>query len=131
MKFEFDHDGSINDVKIKETIRFRRADGTVFDGENALLLNGAVNILGNSFDPEGVAVGKDAIYVADEYGPSVYEFDMKGIFRRAFTTPANVLPKILGGALDFVNDRPTLKVYCDVPYDFFFRCCRLKTIFAC
>lgn len=31
--------------------------------------------------------------VADEYGPSIYEFDATGKQVRAFTTPANLIPK--------------------------------------
>jgi hypothetical protein len=110
LAIHFHHDGSIDTAKILETIRFKRADGTPFDGENPLLLNGNVGVLGQSFDPEGFVVGRDgSFFVADEYGPSVYEFDKHGVFVRAFATPANVLPKAAGGVLDFFNDRPTLK----------------------
>jgi hypothetical protein len=40
-------------------------------------------------DPEGVRVGRDgAVFIADEYGPVVYEFDATGKRRRSLPIPA-------------------------------------------
>ena len=58
------------------TILFTDANGQPFNGLNPTLLSGSPATLGNSFDPEGLAVGRNGhFYVADEYGPSLYEFD--------------------------------------------------------
>jgi hypothetical protein len=41
-------------------------------------------------DPEGVRVGRDgAIYVSDEFGPVIYEFDARGKRRRSLPVPAH------------------------------------------
>ena len=42
--------------------------------------------------------------VADEYGPSVYEFGRNGKLLRVFETPANLVPKV-GAVVDYVADR--------------------------
>jgi hypothetical protein len=44
-------------------------------------------------DPEGVRVGRDgAIYVSDEYGPVIYEFDAEGKRLRSIPVPAHFRP---------------------------------------
>jgi hypothetical protein len=43
--------------------------------------------------------------VADEYGPSVYEFDRLGRFVHAFEVPANLIPKPGGINIDYVSGR--------------------------
>ena len=49
--------------------------------------------------PEGLAVGNGGhFYVADEYGPSLYEFTSSGHFIRAFAVPANLTPVTGTGA---------------------------------
>src|SRR5262249_7865706 len=83
---------------------------------NPLLLNGDKSVLGRSFDPEGITFGPDGqLFISDEYGPSVYEFALVDVapeqtearFVRAFTIPANLIPKA-GTTLDFVDGRPTI-----------------------
>ena len=51
-------------------------DPVALNGLNPLLLNGNAAALGRSFDPEGLVVDPRTghFIVADEYGPSVYEF---------------------------------------------------------
>jgi hypothetical protein len=101
--------GAIATPVIDRTILFRGEDGALFNGLNPQLLNSDVGTLGMSFDPEGLAVGKGGhFYVADEYGPSVYEFTSSGQFIRAFATPANLVPHTNTNALDYVNGRPTV-----------------------
>jgi hypothetical protein len=109
--------GEISHFRLQETIKFKTADGlSSFNGQNPFLLNGDTSILGLSFDPEGFTIGSNgAIYVADEYGPSVYEFarvelsdgTVEARFVRAFTPPANLLP-YAGLLLNFLDGRGVL-----------------------
>lgn len=109
--------GEISHFRLQETIKFKTTDGTQsFNGLNPLLLNGTVEVLGLSFDPEGLTIGpNDQVFVSDEYGPSVYEFELielpdgtrEARFVRAFTPPTNLLP-FAGTLLDFVNGRGIL-----------------------
>ena len=101
--------GAIGGFTLKRTIVFQDAQGNPFNGLNPGLLNGNKSVLGRSFDPEGLVVGrKGTLFVADEYGPSVYEFDRNGKFLRALQTPANLLPREATSALNFVDGRPTV-----------------------
>ncbi|MFM9977753.1 MAG: esterase-like activity of phytase family protein [Sphingomonadaceae bacterium] len=96
---------AITGFTLQETIVFKR-NGVAFDGLNPLLLNGNASVLGQSFDPEGfVRRANGNMLVSDEYGPSVYEFDAAGNFVRAFTTPANLVPKNANGDTDYVAGR--------------------------
>jgi hypothetical protein len=53
---------------------------------------------GVPFDPEGMRVGpKGTLFIADEHGPSVGEFDERGKRLRSFALPAKFLPKKLSG----------------------------------
>lgn len=100
---------AIQGFKLEKTIVFTKADGTRFSGLNPELRAGNVATLGDSFDPEGIVrMANGHFLVADEYGPSVYEFDAEGKQVRAFTTPANLIPKTVGGTIDYVNGRPTI-----------------------
>ncbi len=120
------HTGRISKFAIKETITFTDPDGLLskpsaaagamdgpaLNGLNPALLNGDAGILGLSFDPEGLVVHPCTghFLVADEYGPSVYEFNRKGQLLYRFTTPANLLPAKraadgLPGPTDFVAGR--------------------------
>jgi len=101
--------GAIGQPIVDKTILFSGEDHQPFNGLNPLLLNGDVTALGASFDPEGLAVGEGGhFYVADEYGPSVYEFTSSGQFIRAFATPDNLISRTATNAFDYVNGRPTI-----------------------
>lgn len=102
--------GAIGNFALKRTIIFKDAQGQPFNGLNpGLLNNGNKSVLGRSFDPEGLVVGKTGtFFVSDEYGPSVYEFDRNGKFLRAFQTPANLVPREASSTLNFVDGRPTI-----------------------
>lgn len=101
--------GAIGQPVVDKTLLFTGEDQLPFNGLNPLLLNGDVATLGASFDPEGLAIGKGGhFYVADEYGPSVFEFSSSGQFIRAFATPDNLVPRTATNALDYVNGRPAI-----------------------
>lgn len=101
--------GRIGEPMIDKTILFRGEDGAVFNGLNPQLLNGDASVLGMSFDPEGLAIGKGGhFYVADEYGPSIFEFTSSGHFIRAFSTPANLVSRTATGTADYVSGRPAI-----------------------
>lgn len=117
-KFSLDFNqttGAISNFTLKDTIKFTDASGNAFNGLNPLLLNGDKAALGNSFDPEGLVRAKNGhFFVADEYGPSVKEFDASGKFVRNFTTPANLIATQPDGPdagtdpdLNYVDGRPT------------------------
>jgi hypothetical protein len=103
-------DGSlIGRPLVLRTILFTDRDGQPFNGLNPRLLNGDAATLGRSFDPEGFAIGRNGhFYVADEYGPSLYEFDRRGRFLRAFDIPETLRPRQADGALNLVDGRPTV-----------------------
>ncbi len=108
--------GAISNFQLLDTIKFSNASGA-YNGLNPGLLNGNKSVLGNSLDPEGLVVNKTNghFFVADEYGPSVIEFDHTGSFVRQFTTPANLIPTQPDGPdagtapdLNYVDGRPTI-----------------------
>jgi hypothetical protein len=110
--------GAISRFRITETVIFRDPQGLLtpptaavskpraLNGLNPLLLNNDVSVLGRSFDPEGLVVDPRTghFLVADEYGPSVYEFDRQGRFKQAFDIPNNLIPKV-GGDRNYVAIR--------------------------
>lgn len=109
LRIPFDGSGKIGNPVVERTILFKKEDGNVFNGLNPLLLNGRKDVLGLSFDPEGVAIGRGGhLFIADEYGPSIYEFTSSGHFIRAFATPHNLLPRTAAGATNFVDGRTVL-----------------------
>jgi hypothetical protein len=101
--------GAITSHKVVGTTLLKDVDGGFLTGLNPLIASGNVANLGKSFDSEGFHRLPNGNYlIADEYGPSVYEFDASGKKLRAFEVPANILPKTGGGAIDYVNGRPTI-----------------------
>src|SRR5262245_28578829 len=100
---DVDANGKISNYQVTKTIRFTRK-GKPFDGLNPGALNGDSSVLGNSFDPEGLVVGQAGhLFVSDEYGPSVNEFDPNGQFIRAFEIPDNLLPRESDGDVNLVD----------------------------
>ena len=90
--------GMIGSFNIEETIFFRSGSSSL----NGLAPNPA-NSLGLSFDPEGFVILPQSghFLVADEYGPSLYEFNRSGLLLREYEVPPNLLPKVAGN-LDFL-----------------------------
>lgn len=109
-KFSLDVDqntGAISSFKLIETILFTK-NGEHFNGLNPKLLNGDAGILGLSFDPEGFAVAPNGnFYVAEEFGPSIYEFTPTGSFVREFAMPKTIIPNVNGNP-NYVAGRPIL-----------------------
>ena len=53
-------------------------------------------------DPEAIAIAQDdSIYIADEYGPFLYQFHRDGTMIRCIKPPDHYLPKTDGGIVDF------------------------------
>jgi hypothetical protein len=106
--------GEISNVTVKETVKFTDPDGLLYpfsgttnlDGLNPFALHGNAGLLGASFDPEGLVVDPHTghFLVADEYGPSLYEFDRQGRLVRVFETPDNLIPKV-GVLVNYVAPR--------------------------
>ena len=95
--------GSISNFQIAETVKFTN-NGVAFNG----LAPTNAGALGSSFDPEGIVITRGGnLLVADEYGPSVYEFNRAGQLLRTFSTPANLQPKV-GAAVNYNAAPPTL-----------------------
>jgi hypothetical protein len=110
-KFSLDVDpntGAISNFNLLDTILFTK-NGQNFNGLNPTILNGNASNLGLSFDPEGFAIAPNGnFYVADEYGPSVYEFNSTGAFLKAFATPDNLLPREADGTVNFTDGFSTI-----------------------
>src|SRR5262245_19749784 len=83
--------GAISGFKILKTVIFKDESRDPLDG----VAPKPTNVLGNAFDPEGFVVHPKSghFLVSDEYGPSLYEFNRRGIRVRAFTIPANLIPR--------------------------------------
>lgn len=110
--------GAISRFRVKETVIFRDPQGLLtpptapvnrpraLNGLNPLLLNNDVSELGRSLDPEGLVIDPRTghFIVADEYGPSVYEFDRQGRLLHLFATPVELVPK-KDGTVNYVAIR--------------------------
>jgi hypothetical protein len=113
--------GAIEEVRVIKTVRFTDPLGLLaapdnpaigepqaLNGLNPLGLNGDVAVLGRAFDPEGFVIDPRSgnLIVADEYGPSVYVFNRRGVLIKIFETPESLKPKLADGVgLDYVSDR--------------------------
>lgn len=78
----------------------------LLNGLTPFALTNDAGILGRSFDPEGLVIDPRTghLLIADEYGPSVYEFSRKGKLLRVFLTPENLIPKA-GTSVNYVAPR--------------------------
>jgi hypothetical protein len=75
-----------------------RKSARALTGLNPLDLNRNRAGPGRSLDPEGLVIDPRTghFLVSDEYGPSVYEFNRRGVLVGAFATPDEVLPWTAG-----------------------------------
>lgn len=110
--------GRISGFKVKQTVKLRDANADLIpptsdvdapfalNGLNPQLLNGNPALLGRSFDPEGLVVDPRTghFIIADEYGPSVYEFSRNGRLIGIFEVPAELVPRPTG-SVDYVAVR--------------------------
>ncbi len=108
--------GAASNFRLQQTILFKTADGSAtFDGRTPLALNGDSSVLGLSIDPEALVIGANRhFFVADEYGPSVYEFapfSVAGVtearFVRSFDVPARFMPLDSLGQRNYEAERET------------------------
>ncbi len=101
--------GAVTSHQVIGTTLLKDSDGGFLTGLNPQIATGNVADLGKSFDSEGFHRLPNGNYlIADEYGPSIYEFSPTGTKLRAFEVPENIKPRTSGGALDYVNGRPTI-----------------------
>lgn len=93
--------GAISNFQVVQTIKFTNGGNTM----NGLAPSPS-SVLGNAFDPEGFSINprNGNLLVSDEYGPSLYEFDRNGNRVRAFTTPANIVPRAADGTPNYASD---------------------------
>lgn len=82
--------GMISNFRVVQTVKFMQGTQS-FNG----FAPNPSSQLGRAFDPEGIVVNSrnGNLLVSDEYGPSLYEFSSDGQFIRAFTTPAELIPR--------------------------------------
>ncbi len=79
--------------------RFHMLQTTLLKTEEGIPLVGALEAFNTQvpskslrLDPEALRVGSlDAVYISDEYGPFLYQFDLAGSRRRIFRTPSEFL----------------------------------------
>ncbi|MEX0641587.1 MAG: esterase-like activity of phytase family protein [Pirellulales bacterium] len=107
---------AVSGFELQQTILFKTADGSgTFDGRSPLALHANHSELGLSFDPEALVVAPNHhFFVADEYGPSLYEFApvlVGGVtearFVRSFNVPERFSPVDSLGQRNFVAERET------------------------
>ena len=97
--------GAISNFRLLQTVKFSDAAGRAYNG----LAPASSSTLGRAFDPEGLVVNPQTghFLVADEYGPSLLEFNRSGQLVREYTTPANLVPRV-GGRVDYSSPAATL-----------------------
>jgi hypothetical protein len=93
--------GHVSAFQVQQTLKFMNG-GSPLSG----LAPSPTDVLGNAFDPEGLVVSATSghLFVSDEYGPSLYEFDRAGNVVRQFATPANLIPRDGSGVPNFASD---------------------------
>ena len=88
------------DPESKNPVQLKLASTTLLTNEMGQNFSGALSMIDKNnpeksrrLDPEGVRVGpKGEILIADEYGPSLYEFDASGKRTQTYSIPAKFLP---------------------------------------
>ncbi len=89
-------------AELKKTVRFTDMQGRPLTGRSTLLQAGEK--LGRRLDPEGLRVGPaGTLYVSDEYGPELLEFDASGRELRSFPVPGYLRVQQPNGDRDTEN----------------------------
>ena len=105
--FTMTRSGSKLDLQLARTLVLRDSNGRAFTGlfPDVLAAEPPQRIDGRMcHDPEGLAVADNGhFFIAEEYQPSVREFDAAGKFVRRFPTPAGFVPRGSAGP-DFAAD---------------------------
>jgi hypothetical protein len=101
--------GAISNFQVVQTVKFTDPQGKLIQGANKNFNGLAPNptsVLNRAHDPEGFVIhpGTGRFLVSDEYGPSLYEFNRDGTFRREFKTPANLIPRNNANVPNFADD---------------------------
>ena len=76
----------LEDGQVKDTIRFRDKGGNLFSG--------LIKTKKTRLDSEGLAVAGDHLWVADEYEPTVHEFDSDGRWKNSLTIPVHYKDRV-------------------------------------
>lgn len=88
--------GAVSNFNVVQTVKFSDPNNVLGGGAGSLngLAPNPTNVLGRSFDPEGIVVHPVTgnLLVSSEYGPRVYEFTSNGTLLRQYDTPANIQP---------------------------------------
>jgi hypothetical protein len=89
-------------AELRETILFRDRQGLPLTGRSTLLRAGVD--LGRRLDPEGFRFSRSGtMFVSDEYGPEILEFDAGGRELRSFSLPSYLQVKQPDGDRDREN----------------------------
>lgn len=92
-------------IEVLETVLLRDRDGKAMSGLVPEVPGGVVPQLRDGrhcIDPEAIALSPNGtVYIADEYGPMLYEFKRDGTLLRSITPPGNYLPRTAEGTIDF------------------------------
>ncbi len=75
-----------------DKLQFQLVDTKILRDSKGVPFVGSSKALNHRLDPEGVRVSaKGTIYISDEYGPYLWEFDNKGNWLHAFKVPQSFL----------------------------------------
>lgn len=75
------------DITVKPNIKLNLVKTFLLTDKNGRNLIGKTDA-DPRFDPEGICVSKDdTVFISDEYGPCIYEFDLQGKFVREVSLP--------------------------------------------
>lgn len=93
--------GAISNFQVVQTVKFT-SGGVAYNG----IAPSPTSSLGKALDPEGFVVNPKTgnFLVSDEYGPSVYEYNRSGELVKAYTTPANLVPRAANGTPNYASD---------------------------
>jgi hypothetical protein len=81
------------DLKAKQPVTAKLMETNLLRDEKGKPFVGSLEALDRRLDPEGVRLGRDgSVYLSDEYGPFLWQFDRKGTVRKRLTVPDRFRP---------------------------------------